>query len=245
MPTQADIHELAAAYALDALDCAERRAFETHLDGCERCRVEVASFAAAVLTLADAAGGPEPPAALRDRLLVAARAEPTAVVSLAAARERRRIVQRLLRPQVLAPAFAAAAVAAVALGVWGAGVSGSLDRERVARRAEARALAAFADPAASRTASGNAALAVAGGRGALSLVKLQPAPAGKTYQAWVIPPGKAPIPAGLFDVRGGRAVIVLEPTVEPGAIVAITLEAAGGASAPTGTPLLAVKTSAA
>ena len=58
----------------------------------------------------------------------------------------------------------------------------------------------------------------------------------------MIPPGKAPIPAGLFDVRGGRAVIVLEPTVEPGAIVAVTLEAAGGAPAPTGTPLLAVKT---
>jgi anti-sigma-K factor RskA len=245
MPIDTDIHEQAAAYALDALDGSERRAFETHLDGCERCRAEVASFADAVLTLAAAAGGPEPPAGLRDRVLGAARAEPPAVVVLAAVRERRRSAQLLLRPQVLAPAFAAAAAAAVALGIWGAGVSGSLDRERVARRAEASALAAFADPAASRTASGNAALAVAGGRGALSLVKLPPAPAGKTYQAWVIPPGQAPIPAGLFDVRGGRAVIVLEPTVGPGAIVAITLEAAGGVAAPTGKPLLAVKTSAA
>ncbi len=146
---------------------------------------------------------------------------------------------------MLAPAFAAATAAAVALAVWGAGISGSLDRERSARRAEAGALAAFADPAATRTSSGNASLAVASGRGALSLARLPPAPAGKIYQAWVIPPGKAPIPAGLFDVRGGRAVIVLEPTVEPGAIVAITLEAAGGAPAPTGTPLLAVKTSVA
>ena len=245
MQSDTDIHVQAAAYALDALDGAERRAFEAHLDDCERCREEVASFAGPLLLLADAAAGPEPPPGLRERVLAAARAEPTTIVSLAAARERRQAGQRLLRPRVLAPAFAAAAAAAVALGVWGAGVSDSLDHERAARRAEASALIAFANPAAVRSASGNAALAVAGGRGALSLVKLPPAPAGKTYQAWVIPPGKAPIPAGLFDVRGGRAVIVLEPTVEPGAIVAITLEAAGGATAPTGTPLLAVKTSVA
>jgi anti-sigma-K factor RskA len=144
---------------------------------------------------------------------------------------------------VLVPALAAAAAAAVALGVWGAGVSDSLDRERAARRADAGALAAFSDPAATRTAAGNAALAVAGGRGALSLAKLAPAPAGKVYEAWVIPPGKAPIPAGLFDTRGGRAVIVLEPTVEPGATVAITLEPAGGVATPTGKPLVAVETS--
>ncbi len=245
MPIDTDIHLQAAAYALDALDDAERQAFEAHLDGCERCLAEVASFEGAVLGLADAADRAELPAGLRERVLAAAHAESSVVVSLEVARARRRTAQQLLRPQVLAPAFAAAAAAAVALAVWGAGVSGSLDRERSARRAEAGALAAFADPAATRTSSGNASLAVASGRGALSLAKLPPAPAGKIYQAWVIPPGKAPIPAGLFDVRGGRAVIVLEPTVEPGAIVAITLEAAGGAPAPTGTPLLAVKTSTA
>ena len=245
VPIDSDIHELAPAYALDALDGADRGAFEEHPDSCERCRSEVASFAGAVLSLAGAAEAAEPPATLRDRILERARAEATSVVSIREARGWRGGAQRVLRPQVLAPAFAAAAAAAIALGIWGSGLSGSLATERAARHAETSALTAFADPAATRVEAGNAALAVAGGRGALSVVKLPPAPAGKTYQAWVIPPGGAPIPAGLFDVRGGRAVIVLEPTVEPGATVAITLEAAGGATAPTTAPLLAVKTSTA
>ena len=38
------IHDLSAAYALDALDDDERRAFEEHLAGCERCREEVAAL---------------------------------------------------------------------------------------------------------------------------------------------------------------------------------------------------------
>ena len=34
MTTNQDLHEQVAAYALDALDGDERRAFETHLAGC-------------------------------------------------------------------------------------------------------------------------------------------------------------------------------------------------------------------
>ena len=39
----ADIHELAAFYALDALSDEERSAFEAHLSGCDQCRAELAS----------------------------------------------------------------------------------------------------------------------------------------------------------------------------------------------------------
>jgi hypothetical protein len=166
-----------------------------------------------------------------------------AVVALDAARRRRAAgLSRVARPQVLVPAFAAAAAAAVALGIWGANVSDTLERERAARASAAGALAAFADPDARRATAQNASLVVNQGRGALSVARLAPAPEGKAYQAWVIPPGKAPIPAGLFVVTGGRAVIVLEPTVEPGAVVAITLEDAAGAAAPTSEPLLALQT---
>ena len=38
------IHELTAGYALDALDPAEREAYEAHLDGCAQCQEELASF---------------------------------------------------------------------------------------------------------------------------------------------------------------------------------------------------------
>ena len=50
------IHDLSAAYALDALDDDERRAYEDHLAGCERCREEVASFSSTAGALAYAAG---------------------------------------------------------------------------------------------------------------------------------------------------------------------------------------------
>ncbi len=48
-----DLHELAGAYALDALDDDERVRFETHLRSCERCQVEVAEFRSVALALAE------------------------------------------------------------------------------------------------------------------------------------------------------------------------------------------------
>ena len=56
----ADLHHLSGAYAVDALDDAERAAFEEHLRGCADCRAEVdqrtASQIHAVALLADAVG---------------------------------------------------------------------------------------------------------------------------------------------------------------------------------------------
>jgi anti-sigma-K factor RskA len=79
-------------------------------------------------------------------------------------------------------------------------------------------------------------------RGATLQIKgLASAPRGKTYEAWVIPPGGAPRPAGLFGGGAGTNVIRLRNGVPPHGVVAVTLERAGGVSAPT-TPLI-IKTS--
>jgi anti-sigma-K factor RskA len=48
MTTNEDLHELLAAYALDALDADERRAFEEHLAGCEPCRADLAQLTGTV-----------------------------------------------------------------------------------------------------------------------------------------------------------------------------------------------------
>src|SRR5256714_15435488 len=75
-------HELSAAYALDALDGDELRAYEAHLAGCERCREDVASFRATAGALAydvDLAAVPE---TLEHRILESARAERPHVVPL-------------------------------------------------------------------------------------------------------------------------------------------------------------------
>ena len=92
---ETDIHELTAGYALDALDPAEREAFEQHLDGCAKCQEDLAAFWEVSGALAVAAAGPEPSPELRDRILADARAEkqnrdPDRIAPTPHARARRR-----------------------------------------------------------------------------------------------------------------------------------------------------------
>ena len=49
-----DIHHLAAAYALDALDARERAAFEAHYPSCEVCRADVLEFRSTLAVVAEA-----------------------------------------------------------------------------------------------------------------------------------------------------------------------------------------------
>ena len=64
---------------------------------------------------------------------------------------------------------------------------------------------------------------------------VDPAPANKTYEAWVIE-GKTPRPAGLF--RGGCATVNLTRPVARGDVVAVTLEDRPGSDTPQGDILL-------
>ncbi|MGV9871915.1 RskA family anti-sigma factor, partial [Streptomyces cellulosae] len=67
-----DPHSLAAPYALDALEPAERVRFERHLKSCDRCAAEVRDLAEDAVRLAWSTAAPAPPA-LRDRVLAAVR----------------------------------------------------------------------------------------------------------------------------------------------------------------------------
>jgi anti-sigma-K factor RskA len=201
-----DLHDLTAAYALDALDTGERAAYERHLATCERCRAELGDLQGVVAGLAAAADGPAPPAELRGRILDAARAERPNVVPL--------------RPRWAVPSAVAAVVAAcaaVALGLWSLSLRHDL--------AEAPTVAALAG------ANGVAAVS-ASGRATLAFASLEQPPEGRTYEAWVIVPGRAPQPAGLFRGR----TLVLTRSVPKGATIAITVEPAGGSAAPTTAP---------
>ncbi|MEU6353471.1 anti-sigma factor [Streptomyces sp. NPDC047072] len=70
-----DLHSLAAPYALDALEPAERARFEKHLKECDSCPAEVRTLAEDAVRLAWSAAAPAPPA-MRDRVLAAVRATP-------------------------------------------------------------------------------------------------------------------------------------------------------------------------
>jgi anti-sigma factor RsiW len=229
------IHDLTAAYALDALDPDQAREYEAHLARCERCRNELASLSETVGFLAYATEGPAPPPELRSRILQQARGERANVVPL--------------RPRWATPVAAVAAVAAgaaIALGIWAASLSSKLDDRDDRLAAQDRIAAILADPAARRVAleAGRGTLVVTPmGEGVLVLKGLDPAPKGRTYEAWVAS-GGSPEPAGTFD--GGEGVVIkrLDRLVPDGAAVLITQEKAGGTDAPTSNPLLTVQNSA-
>jgi anti-sigma-K factor RskA len=73
------------------------------------------------------------------------------------------------------------------------------------------------------------------GKATISVSGLAAAPHGKTYEAWIIPAGQAPRPAGLFS--GSTSALHLRGTVPQHAVVAVTIEPAGGSTKPTSTPI--------
>src|SRR5688572_20595192 len=115
------LHDLTAAYALDALEPEDAREYEVHLARCDRCRTELVELSETASALAYAAEAPAPPRELRARILQQA------------SRERSNVVP--LRPCWTIPVAAVAAVAACAaigLGIWAASLSGKLDRREAA-----------------------------------------------------------------------------------------------------------------
>jgi anti-sigma factor RsiW len=223
------LHDLTAAYALDALDPEDAREYEAHLARCERCRDELASLSEAAGGLAYATEAPLPPPELRARILQQAR------------RERPNVMP--LRPRWVVPVAAAAVVAACAalgLGIWAATLSGKLDRREAALAREERVAAILAQPDARAIAFERGTLVVGkDGEAALIVHDLKAPHAGRTYEAWISAAG-APKPAGTFD--GGEVVTVpLEGSVEPGASVLVTEERDGGVEAPTQKPFLTVQ----
>jgi anti-sigma-K factor RskA len=228
-----ELRELAAAYVLDALDPETEREFEEAMRRSPELRAEVADLREASVALAYAVPAPEPPAGLRERILEQAVAErPSAVVIP---------FRRRLALPVLGGLAAAAAAAAIGLGIWSASLSSDLGDREAALEAQAELAALVADPG-SRTLPIDAVdgtLVVNGeGEAALFVNGLDPAPDGKEYAVWVIDPGEAPAPAGLFGGGRGSAVAVTE-AVRAGATVAVTLEREGGVDAPTTEPLFA------
>lgn len=110
-----ELHHLAGAYALDALEESERVAFEQHLASCDWCAVEVADFRATAAMLAEGVATAPPPG-LKSKVL--AEVARTRQVSPAVVQLRSR------RPIRLAVASIAAGLLILALGAtavmrWG------------------------------------------------------------------------------------------------------------------------------
>jgi anti-sigma-K factor RskA len=229
---RAEIHELSAAYALDALEGKDLEAFEEHLAHCAECRENVATFQRVASELAYDVEAPEPPAGLRGRILDQAAAERPRVVSLP---------RRRWAFPVAATAAVAAGVAAIALAFWAADLSQQVDDLEAQQHRANEALIALIDPSASHFAlegaEGVLVVDDESGAGKLVISGLASAPSEKTYEAWVIE-GNQAVPAGLFSGGDDQTVVPLATPVPEGAIVAVTVEQAGGVDAPTQQPII-------
>ncbi|WP_328556416.1 MULTISPECIES: anti-sigma factor [unclassified Streptomyces] len=245
-----DLHSLAAPYALDALASDERRRFERHLKGCDRCAEEVRALTEDAVRLAWSTAA-SPPAALRERVLAAVRTTPQepAVRDLSRDLPRARAAHQPTRARAprLRPLFAplatstaaAALVVASLFAVQATQARDDLDRERAQAREIAHVLAA---PDARATGDrdpqgrGIGVVASASERSAVvTLSGLGALPDGRVRQLWLMRPNEKPRSLGLFE---GDTPLVADGLNTNATSLAVTVEPHGGSAQPTTRPVV-------
>lgn len=246
-----DAHSLAGAYALDALDAAERDRFEQHLRGCRACQAEVHGFAATAASLARAATV-EPPPGLKERVLAAAAVtrqlppEVTVAADAEPRRRRERTAQVTRSPWMPRLALAVGGGGLAAAAVLGY-VTVSAQNQLTTTQAQSQQLASVLTAPDARIASGSTSAggtatvvaSVSEGKMVFTSSGLQALPSSKVYQMWFLGAG-SPRSAGLVPAASGNGSTapVLAPGLESGDKVAVTVEPAGGTSQPTTTPIV-------
>jgi anti-sigma-K factor RskA len=242
------LHALAGAYALDALDGAERDRFERHLRRCQACESEVRGFTATATALAMAATAAPPPD-LKARVLAATTVtrQTAPVVAIrhhrrGAAAPRSRSPRSRWVPRVAFAVGAGGLAAAAALGVVQVSTQHQLDSAQAYSQQIATVLTApDAALTSARTSIGGSAVVVVSRteqRLVFTSTGLPPLPSAKVYELWLLGPGTAR-PAGLLPPpTGGRTAPVLASGVQTDDKVGVTVEPAGGSSSPTTTPIV-------
>lgn len=253
----ADIHALSGAYALDAVDDAERADFEEHLATCAECQEEVESFRTTALQLSVLADA-TPPERLRDQVLrniATVRPLPPEVRREAGARieaaSRGRTadpsVEPLTRHDRLMAArhrrnrWLAAAAAVVALGGGGAlAVTQPWNASQVQNDVAARVQQAPDAQRFQQTLADGSTLTVVRsasvGQAVLVTDNLAAAPSGKTYQMWYQTGPKSFASAGLVPA-GANETVVLQGDAATALGAGVSVEPSGGSTAPTTTPI--------
>jgi anti-sigma-K factor RskA len=233
-----DIHALSGAYAVDALDDDERVEFEAHLAACAECRAEVASLRETAALLAEAESEP-PPASLRAGVLSGIsqiRPLPPEAASLPQELESTTattlpVVRRRRLPQLLAVAAAIILIAAGALTWHPWQRDHDTLADQILHAPDAMQVIERVPGGGKLTLVRSASI----GRAVLVGDDVPAAGAGKTYQMWLQQPGEEMVSAGLMPDAD-------EPTVLSGdaataAAAAVSVEPAGGSTAPTTKPV--------
>lgn len=261
---EASVHALAGAYAIDALDDAERTEFEEHLAACGHCQAEAASLheTAAVLGGARAL---EPPDSVRRNVLAGiatsgpqeSRSEPAppstpvdtpvgAPDPSRAARDDEPAGRAIPFDRRRRFRFAAAAVAAAVIAAIGVGTV-------VVNQADDDAPIAAQPTLAERVQEADDAQEVAveldGGakatvyrsasmnRAVVVTENMPPPPEGMVYELWLDDREKGYTPAGLMSTTSDQT-LVLQGDAARATQVGITVEPAQGSRVPTSEPIV-------
>jgi anti-sigma factor RsiW len=229
-----DIHALSGAYAVDALDDAERIGFEEHLAQCAACRAEVASFRETSALVAETEAV-TPPSSLRDGVLAGISQirplppeTPPAPMGPAEPTDELAVRRRRL-PAILATA-AAVVLLAVGAVLWHPWQQGASVTDQVLQAPDAvrttQPVAGGGELTLVRSASLDR---------AVMLSKGVPDPeAGTTYQLWLQQNGQM-VSAGLMPDAGSPTLLMGDPGTATAA--AVTVEPDGGSQKPTSDPI--------
>jgi anti-sigma-K factor RskA len=235
-----ELAELYELYAMGALDGEEQTELEQHIGtGCAVCSDGIKHAAAMMQFLASMPEQAEVPSGLRKRI----------VASVGVSKPSRGWM-------VWLAATAALAITAIWLAGWNLDQGRALDtaraqiRRTTAELANAQlALQFLNEPETKQAVFGQGkpqpprgSVLLNAQRGVLLIAShLPPAPAGKTYELWVIPKSGAPKPSGLFQSNAqGDAVYLRDGPVDLAATgaIAVTVEPEAGSNAPTTTPVV-------
>jgi anti-sigma-K factor RskA len=257
-----EVSDLAAGFVLGALEPTEMAAVRAHLAGCPEPHPEFAELGSVAPALLASVPQVEPPAALRDRILSAARAEAgTATKTGTATRatdtmtaaprlpatvertERRGLFGFLDRPRPAWALAGIAAVLAVVLGVQTLRLQSDLNQAGTYQDQVAAVLATASQKGAQLAVlagqpgapgpTGFAAIS-SDGNVRIAIRGLAPTSGSQVYEAWAIVGKNAPLPIGGFQVgTSGAGALNTSTQSAPGVIFALTLEPQAGAQTPT------------
>lgn len=251
--TEEEFALLAAGAALGALGPEDREAFRRaiaeHPEWADRADEDAVTAA----SLGDLVDDVPPPPALRARILAdidnaadatpvssSASSEPGQDAARSTATRRARPTRRrwfaLAASVVLVAGIATGTVIAVQQAQPPAAVVALERIESAPDAQQATAIVAGGGPATLHWSASE-------GKAVLVTRSMPAIPEDKTFELWYVR-GETAIPAGTFDASGAKTTTELEPGMQPGDVIAVTVEASGGSPSrtPTTHPILAIPT---
>lgn len=230
--TDIDVHHLAAAYALDALDDRERAVFEAHYGACEVCRTDVLEFRHTLSQLADSLVAP-PPTSLKDKVMaeVATTRQLSPLVAPVVALDERRRARSLMSMAAAAAAIVMIVVGVVSLGGGDEPDTFAADLARVMEQPDSQVLSLDNQSGAKGTFK--VAWSNSLGEAVLLGEDLPTTPDDKAYELWLITPDSSTAMYVLDPAKDGNVHHTLKAPTDPTAW-AITVEPAVGSATATG-----------